>query len=619
MVTAVGDVSGLSAPAAFSRIALIKTDKRHYEVGETARITGSLFAANEPVTLQVTHIDGTPNGGMGHEPWAVSADEGGVIASTWYVNPDDSAGSAFLLKARGESPCLTAQAAFTDNYFSGYFVVLDQQSANDVPGQVDLSEMGKDADDPDFYNIFWSWDSIDFTSQTGDACALFDYNGNTYVDAVVCGQVKNGPNYNQTANIVQTTDVPNSFPKGWTTGGSPFVFRCDDTASDRCSQPSDPQPYNRGTDVIPGAIVPTPPGSLPALSPPANVITPTDPFDATALNGPGSSYRLDSTLQVNISKSYLLTLAANLGASTGIPYPSRSWSMCARTRRPGTGGNNTLRLHHYSRGGSLVIKKAAGTTDQVFGFTVSPVPSGTPSSYTIQGTDQTINRAGGRINESVTETVPQGGSSIPPRAYCRAAVPQGHSTPPSKSVTLIKIESGKATSCMFTDVQCGPAVMKANDADHDNGIFNDPELPADATYPWTVTYEVTINNSSVSDATITSISDDKTADISTVSAHTPSCGSPVGNTITAGTTTRVTTTYIRHADTAQVVNTATVVATSIAGADTETTLDSELHAVAAHHADEDAEPDDVQQVGDVITYTLVATNDGMHADERQRQ
>src|SRR5437763_158391 len=55
------------------------------------------------------------------------------------------------------------------------FVVTDQQGANDVPGQVDLTQMGRDErTDPGFYDLFWNWDSIDQwtgTGQTGDACA----------------------------------------------------------------------------------------------------------------------------------------------------------------------------------------------------------------------------------------------------------------------------------------------------------------------------------------------------------------------------------------------------------------------------------------------------------------
>src|SRR5262249_6808664 len=70
-------------------------------------------AVGETVTLQVVHSDGTAEGGAGHEPWNVIADEFGEVHSTWYVATDDSMGSRFTLTATG---CLSgsAQATFTD-------------------------------------------------------------------------------------------------------------------------------------------------------------------------------------------------------------------------------------------------------------------------------------------------------------------------------------------------------------------------------------------------------------------------------------------------------------------------------------------------------------------------
>src|SRR5690349_17213088 len=90
------------------------TDKPNYQPGETALITGFGFWPNELVTLQVVHISGTAEGGEGHEPWDVGADEAGNIFATWFVNPDDSAGSQFLLTARGNSSGLEANYIFSD-------------------------------------------------------------------------------------------------------------------------------------------------------------------------------------------------------------------------------------------------------------------------------------------------------------------------------------------------------------------------------------------------------------------------------------------------------------------------------------------------------------------------
>ena len=94
--------------------ASMTTDQSDYQPGSTALISGSGFWANELVTLQVAHVDGT-TGGEGHDPWTVLADGNGNFTTTWYVDPDDSVGSAFLLTATGASSGFKASTTFTDN------------------------------------------------------------------------------------------------------------------------------------------------------------------------------------------------------------------------------------------------------------------------------------------------------------------------------------------------------------------------------------------------------------------------------------------------------------------------------------------------------------------------
>ena len=100
--------------APFALTATVTTDKSDYRPGETAIITGSGFGSGDAVTLRVVHTDGTGEGGNGHEPWTVYADADGNFNTTWYVDPDDSFGSSFLLTAVGAPSGLTAQVAFTD-------------------------------------------------------------------------------------------------------------------------------------------------------------------------------------------------------------------------------------------------------------------------------------------------------------------------------------------------------------------------------------------------------------------------------------------------------------------------------------------------------------------------
>jgi hypothetical protein len=104
-------------------IASVTTDLNDYPPGSTAIITGENFNPGETVELQVLHTDDIPNTGGGHEPWQVTdggaGDLDGVVdgnfETTWYVNPDDSANSAFEVTATGLSSREIATNTFTDS------------------------------------------------------------------------------------------------------------------------------------------------------------------------------------------------------------------------------------------------------------------------------------------------------------------------------------------------------------------------------------------------------------------------------------------------------------------------------------------------------------------------
>jgi hypothetical protein len=99
----------------------VTTDLRDYALGSTAIITASSFAAGSTVTLEVDHAVGAgadsvwgtsddvldTDTGEGHEPRSVTdgaagdldGQVNGSVTTSWYVNPDDSAGATFLLTA----------------------------------------------------------------------------------------------------------------------------------------------------------------------------------------------------------------------------------------------------------------------------------------------------------------------------------------------------------------------------------------------------------------------------------------------------------------------------------------------------------------------------------------
>ncbi|WP_223510915.1 DUF5801 repeats-in-toxin domain-containing protein [Pseudomonas sp. BF-R-05] len=165
----------------FTYIPTVATNLEDYAPGSTAIITASGFATGSTVTLEVDHAIGAgadsvwgtsddvldTNTGEGHEPWSVTdggagdldGQVNGSVTTSWYVNPDDSAGATFLLTAAsagadgvvGTGDDAVATTSFTDSVLgvvaTGEDVTLDEtaglQNATATPGPVG------DADDND--------------------------------------------------------------------------------------------------------------------------------------------------------------------------------------------------------------------------------------------------------------------------------------------------------------------------------------------------------------------------------------------------------------------------------------------------------------------------------------
>lgn len=96
--------------------ATIVTDQTDYAFGTTALISGSGFAAEEEVQLQVTHADGTAgsNADPQNQPWQVQADAEGSLNTSWFVNDPDAVGATYILTATGLASGLIAATQFTD-------------------------------------------------------------------------------------------------------------------------------------------------------------------------------------------------------------------------------------------------------------------------------------------------------------------------------------------------------------------------------------------------------------------------------------------------------------------------------------------------------------------------
>ena len=309
---------------------------------------------------------------------------------------------------------------------SGFLAIVDQQGVNDVNAdQSDLTQMGREDDDPAFYKLFWSWDSTSLWTgkgQTGDACALFDSGGDGKVDFAACARIEN-PNANPALAKL--------------TADSPFLFACSNARDDRCSHPS---PL-LATGIQAGTI------DSGGLDRTGNLITDTDPFAPAGSNSPN-----DVTLQINIPKLVI----ANAVLVNVCSYPSA-----------GNGGNNNPFdcIANPGSGFLVIVKDAGADTTTSFPFAVSPVPTGMNPARTIVGSGRTapMGLFVGNATETVTEALPAGWRLS--SASCTVGTTAtGTFDSAGKRVTGISIASGLETICTFVNVKDNPSLSLVKSA-----------------------------------------------------------------------------------------------------------------------------------------------------------
>ena len=203
-------------------------------------------------------------------------------------------------------------------------IVNDQQGANDEPGQKDLTRFTTQDPSPVPGHLLVSFnhDKIGFTgSNTGDGCFLFDTDvpANSKADFVLCVTIGGTP-----ATLQATRE-----------------FSCGDASSFKCTNPT---------------LITTFASTCTADQ------TSTDPFDASAPNGPGDAYPLDTTTACDIAD------VADFGADAELldvcSYPSQvpnsDYSDCIiGSARPTAVALRSFAAHRTAKGVALSWRTGA--------------------------------------------------------------------------------------------------------------------------------------------------------------------------------------------------------------------------------------------------------------------
>ncbi len=315
-------------------------------------------------------------------------------------------------------------------------------AVNDQPGQVDMTQMGRDTSVNPKVRIFWSWDAISLwtgTGQTGDACALFDTDDtDAKINYVVCARVNN-PNADPTVTSIlpASTDHP------------VYLFDCNNKWDDRCGNPA-PRSYTAG-QVLAGPLAAT--LSL-TSSGTGNLQNHNDPFDSSFAAGPGEAYPHDTSIEIEV-------------ASALVPTGVRLANVCSYPSA-GNGGNNNPFDCIVTPGvqyGNLVVNKTLvndnGGTATVgsFRFTAG---SGTATTGVVTSTAFT---ATSTTTGSNTVNLPVGTYSV-----AEVGTPiTGYTTTYSSGCASVSVTAGGTATCTITNNDQQGTLIVNKTVVNDNG------------------------------------------------------------------------------------------------------------------------------------------------------
>jgi len=325
---------------------------------------------------------------------------------------------------------------------------VDENGANDVPGQKDLTLQFQDtANLPTSMVVGWNWDETNFSgNNTGDGCALFDTNANGKADYALCVSIGGSP-----ASIQS---------------GYPLLYTCTDQKADRCTG------QNAGTTSIASHC--------------SVAISSDQPFSAGASTP-------------NDTKATCTVVMSDFGGATAALINSCSYPSAI----PHSDPSDCVLI---PRDAFLKVTKVASPNDTntTFNFTLS-TNNNTPQSFasiTNSGSSAFIPVASGTPLK-LAETVPSGWT------LTSVSCDGGNPTVTKPSVTLTE-SSDQQVTCTFTDVQDNPSLSVQKELVSNSDEDNSGTVTVGDTlnYKITVTNDgnVTLTGVTVSDSLISSLS-----------------------------------------------------------------------------------------------------------------
>jgi hypothetical protein len=459
----------------------------------------------------------------------------------------------------------------------------DDGGPNDLnsDGQNDLTQFGRDDDDPDFLTVTWSWDepsALTGAGQTVNACALFDTDSDGLVDNAFCVEVSEDP--------PGTYVVTDSGSGTDSTKDYPTWVGCTEGGDDRCKQAAG---GGRIADPYLGGLE----GSTCTV-----VVSDSDPFPGAGDDDPKD---LVATCQI----SYDLIGDGELV------------NVCSYSSAANDGNNNPFDCVISPGSARLTIIKDAGddtTTEFVFTSDTAAIDGDTQ--WSVTGSGEAVASESFEVLKNgkvitLTEAIPDGWQLEAASCLDGEGSPTGTTDLDAGTISGVQLDPLLTTVCTFTN---GPAIVAPITTVIKGSIAGNDTVATVAEPGGSATIDVAVTNNApagTGDATLTSLLDVPHGDITTT-GHDGITGTTcaTGQTIVGGATYTCSFTVDVAGSPAELTDTLTATLTNTAGSDSDSdqaTVEI-TDIVPTISVTKTASPDEVPETGGEVTYTYTVRN-----------